>query len=249
MSSFVDSVALVTGAGSGIGRATALAFAARGAAVAAADIDEAAAAATAAMIAGTGGAALALTVDVADAASVEAMVGRALERFGRLDFACNNAGISGGRPGIDDFDEARWDRVMAVNAKGVMLGMKFEIPAMLRHGGGAIVNMSSIAGLSGVGAFAYTASKHAVVGLTRAAALRYAADGIRINAVCPGTILTPMVERAAALAPAAFAPSAQPAGRLGTPEEVAEAVVWLCSDGASFVFGHALAVDGGLLAG
>jgi NAD(P)-dependent dehydrogenase (short-subunit alcohol dehydrogenase family) len=177
------------------------------------------------------------------------MVAGVVERFGRLDFACNNAGISGGVPGVDDFDEARFDRVLAVNAKGVMLCMKFEIPPMLRQRSGAIVNIASTAGLAGLGALAYAASKHAVVGMTRVAALRHAAAGLRINAVCPGTILTPMVERAAASGNPALAPEAQPIGRLGTPHEVAQAVTWLCSERASFVVGHPLVVDGGFLAG
>jgi len=249
MSEFYGKVALVTGAGSGIGRATALAFARAGARVLAADISDAAGAETAAMIRQTGGEAISTETDVASTAAVAAMVETAVATFGRLDFAFNNAGISGGRPGIDDFDEDIYDRVLAINAKGVWLGMKYEIPAMLRTGGGAIVNMASVAGLTGVGAFAYTASKHAVIGLTKAAAARYAGAGIHINAVCPGIVDTPMVARAAAAQVAAVATSGNKLGRAATPEEIAAAVIWLCSAPAAFVIGHPLVLDGGALAG
>ena len=246
---FNGKTALITGAGSGIGRATALAFGKAGANVLAADISPQSAAETAALITASGGAAIAFTADVAEPDSVRAMVEHAIGNFGRLDVAFNNAGISGGRPGHDDFDENLYDRVMAINAKGTWLGMKFEIPAMLKTGGGAIVNMASVAGLTGVGAFAYTASKHAVIGLTKAAATRFAGQGIRINAICPGVVDTPMVARAAANKVAAAIPDPGLIGRAAAAEEIADAVLWLCSAQASFVIGHPLVVDGGLLAG
>ncbi len=241
--------AIVTGAGSGIGRATALAFAKAGAAVLAADISPQSAGETVAMIIAAGGAAIACTADVSQSADVSAMVEHAVQHFGRLDYAFNNAGISGGRPGFDDFDEEIYDRVLAINAKGTWLGMKYQIPAMMKTGGGAIVNMASVAGLTGVGAFAYTASKHAVIGLTKAAATRYAKQGIRINAVCPGVVDTPMVARAAANNVAAAMPDPGLIGRAADADEIANAVLWLCSEQASFVIGHPLVVDGGMLAG
>jgi len=249
MTGFSGKAAIVTGAGSGIGRATALAFGKAGASVLAADISPQSAGETAAMIIAAGGIATACAADVSNPADVSAMVENALQRFGRLDYAFNNAGISGGRPGFDDFDEDIYDRVLAINAKGTWLGMKFQIPAMLKTGGGAIVNMASVAGLTGVGAFAYTASKHAVIGLTKAAATRYAKQGIRINAVCPGVVDTPMVARAAANNVAAAMPDPGLIGRAAAADEIADAVLWLCSEQASFVIGHPLVVDGGMLAG
>ena len=240
-------VALVTGAGSGIGRAAALAFAARGAAVVAADIDADAARETAALVAES----TSVQADVAVARDVEAMVAHALERFGRLDWAFNNAGITTPPRRTAELDEADWDRVIAVDLKGVWLCMKYEIPALLRTRG-AIVNMSSMWGLVGFhnSTAAYIASKHGVLGLTRAAALEYATDGLRVNAVCPGAIHTEGLEARLAREPdsrtklAAWAPLE----RLGTPAEVAEAVVWLCSDAARFITGQALPVDGGYTA-
>jgi len=245
-------IALITGAGSGIGRAAALAFAREGAVVALADVDEAGAAETLRLVREAGGDGVFVRADVSRAADAEAMVKAVVARYGRLDCAFNNAGILGDHGPTAACSEANWDRVLAVNLKGVWLSMKYEIIQMLAQGGGAIVNTSSAAGLIGWGYRpAYAASKHAVTGLTRSAALEYAAAGIRINAVCPGVIQTPMAERSAGGDAEALARSRalHPLGRMGRPEEVAEAVVWLCSDAASFVTGHALAVDGGLAAG
>jgi NAD(P)-dependent dehydrogenase (short-subunit alcohol dehydrogenase family) len=249
MAEFAGKVAIVSGAGSGIGRAAAIAFAGAGASVIAADINGDTGAETAATITAAGGTAIATVTDVAVAADAAALVAHAIGHFGRLDFAFNNAGISGGRPGHDDFDEAIYDRVLAINTKSVWLGMKYQIPAMLKTGGGAIVNMASIAGLTGIGALAYTASKHAVIGMTKSAAVRYAGQGIRINAICPGTVDTPMLARAQTSQVSAAALGAGPLGRAAQPAEIAAAVLWLCSAQTAFVIGHPLVMDGGVLAG
>ncbi|GIX49212.1 MAG: short chain dehydrogenase [Candidatus Tectimicrobiota bacterium] len=245
-------VALVTGAGSGIGRATALAFAREGARVVVADAEAAAGEATVARIREEGGEAAFVRVDVTRAEQVAAMVAQAVQRYGRLDCAHNNAGILGQpfQP-LTDCSEEAWERLMAVNLKGVWLCLKYEIPQMVRQGGGAIVNTASTAGLVGSAAFPlYAASKHGVIGLTRSAALQFAGAGVRINAVCPGTTRTSMLAQIVQADPRfeAATRARHPLGRLAEPEEVAAAVVWLCSDAASFVTGHALAVDGGLLA-
>jgi NAD(P)-dependent dehydrogenase (short-subunit alcohol dehydrogenase family) len=245
-------VVLVTGAGSGIGRATALACVREGAKVVAADVQVEGGEATVAQIKQAGGEATFVQADVSRAAAVAALVVKVVATYGRIDCAHNNAGIEGAMAMTADYPEADWDRVIGVNLKGVWLCMKYELPHMLRQGGGAIVNTSSLAGLVGARRMsAYVASKHGVAGLTKTAALEYAKSGIRINAVCPGIIRTPMVERAFLSRHADLADrlaSAEPIGRLGTPEEVAEAVVWLCSDAASFVTGHTLSVDGGIYA-
>ncbi|MBS1967945.1 MAG: SDR family oxidoreductase [Chloroflexi bacterium SZAS-1] len=249
--SMVGKVALVTGAGSGIGRAAARLFAQHGAAVAVADIDAAGGQATAEQITHDGGTSVFIRADVAHADDVQAMIAQVVAQFGRLDYAHNNAGIEGRVAPLLECDEAQWDRIIAVNLKGVWLCLQHELRQMLAQGGGAIVNTASVAGLVGTaGMAAYAASKHGVVGLTKTAAIEYARAGIRVNAVCPGFIHTPMVERYTANDAQANARLARAHAirRLGTPEEVAEAVVWLCSDAAAFVTGHALAVDGGLVA-
>jgi len=241
-------VALVTGASGGIGRASALAFAESGARVVVSDVNEAGGGETVAMIAATGGQAVFQRCDVSNADDVKALVARALSAFGRLDYAHNNAGINDLR--LDEWDEAVYDRSIAVNQKGVMLCIREEVAAMLGNGGGAIVNTSSINGLVGNAMQpGYVSAKHGVVGLTRHAALNWARDGIRVNAVCPGVIVTPMTESLSAN-PAIKASMEQmtPMGRMGQPEEVAGAVVWLCSDQASFVTGHAMVIDGGATA-
>ncbi|MEU5724763.1 glucose 1-dehydrogenase [Micromonospora sp. NPDC047738] len=248
---FTGQVALITGASSGMGLATARAFAEAGAAVALADINRAAVQTATETLAAAGHRVLGVSCDVTDEASVAAAVRSTVEEFGRLDMAFNNAGIQ--VPPSDAADEPAevFDRVNAVNLRGVWACMKHELAQMRSQGNGAIVNCSSLGGLVGLpGRAAYHASKHGVLGLTRSAALEYAPHGIRINAVCPGTIATPMVtemidkgelDRAEAIAN-------QPINRLGEPEEIAAAVLWLCSPGASFVIGVALPVDGGYTA-
>lgn len=245
-------ILLVTGASSGIGRATALAGAREGACIVVADLAAHTGAETVEMIKRQGGEAVFVRTDVTQAAQVEALVQAAVAAYGRIDCAHNNAGIEGELATTADYVEESWDRVMAVNLKGVWLCMKYEIPQMLQQGSGSIVNTSSLAGLVGARRMpAYVASKHGVAGLTKTAALEYARSGIRVNAVCPGFIHTSMVDRmflgrrpdiADRLA------AAEPIGRLGQPEEVAEAVVWLSSDAASFVTGHTMTIDGGLYA-
>ena len=241
--------AIVTGGAFGIGKATALAFAREGVRVVVADVVEDTA--TVDEIHKMGGEALFVKCDVAVASDVEALVQKTVETFGSLDYAFNNAGIEGEAAPTHLCSEENWDRTLAVNLKGIWLCMKYQIDYMYQHGGGAIVNCASIAGLVGFpGLPAYTASKHAVIGLTKTAALENAQARIRINAVCPGVIKTPMIDRFTGQekeAEQAFADS-EPMGRLGQPEEVASAVLWLCSEGASFVTGDALAVDGGWIA-
>ena len=249
-------VALVTGGASGIGRACAQLFAKEGASVVVSDVALEGGQQTVRLIEGLieedGGDVSFVEADVSKAAQVEALVGRTVETYGRLDYAFNNAGIEGRMAtNTADYPEEDWDRVIAINLKGVWLCMKHEIPQMLSQGAGSIVNNSSVEGLVGLeGTSAYAASKHGVVGLTKTAALEYAQSGIRVNAVCPGLIRTPMVERYSrgdAEIEAQFA-AVEPVGRMGSAEEVGEAVVWLCSEAASFVTGHAMAVDGGYVA-
>jgi NAD(P)-dependent dehydrogenase (short-subunit alcohol dehydrogenase family) len=250
---FDGRVVLVTGAGAGIGRASARAFGAAGAAVAVVDVDVGLGEETVALIRHAGGAAARFfRCDVSEEAQVAALVRAVTDSFGRLDYAHNNAGISPVTGNTVSCPKELWDKIIAVNLTGVWLGMKYEIPAMIAAGGGAIVNTSSGVGLK---AFpnqpAYVASKHGVVGLTKTAALEFATAGIRVNAICPGATLTPMVEskaRAGAYTIEGMA-SMCPMKRIADPDEIAQAAVWLCSAGASFVNGAILPVDGGILAG
>jgi NAD(P)-dependent dehydrogenase (short-subunit alcohol dehydrogenase family) len=244
-------VALVTGGASGIGRATALTFAREAAKLIIADMNVDGGQQTVHMITEQGGEAIFVKTDVSKAVEVQALISKAVETYGRLDCAHNNAGISGGGRALTaEYLEETWHHVIAVNLTGVWLCMKYAIPQMLHQGGGVIVNTASVAGLiGGAGNSAYDASKHGVIGLTKTAALEYAKQGIRVNCVCPGYIQTPMTargmndpERMARII------ASEPMGRVGTPEEVAEAVVWLCSDAASFVTGHTMTVAGGYVA-
>jgi NAD(P)-dependent dehydrogenase (short-subunit alcohol dehydrogenase family) len=246
---FTGKVALVTGGGSGIGRATALAFARAGASMAVADVSEKGTQETARLIEEQGGRALALKCDVTQAEDIKAALDKTIAGFGRLDFAFNNAGIEPKKPApTADYLEEEWNRIIDIDLRGVFLCMKYEIPLILKQGGGAIVNTSSGAGIIGIkGSPAYTAAKHGVIGLTKAAALDYAAQNIRVNAVAPGYIATPMMDRFTGGTPEGRQKviSEEPVGRMGTPEEIAAAVLWLCSDAAAFVIGHTLVIDGG----
>jgi NAD(P)-dependent dehydrogenase (short-subunit alcohol dehydrogenase family) len=249
--SFDDKIALVTGAGSGIGRASAIAFASRGARVVVADVNADGGNATVKEIAAAGGEAIFVQANVTRSDEVAALVASAVDQYGRLDYAHNNAGMSGTVAATADVTEHDWDRIVAVNLTSVFLCIKHEVPAMLAGGGGAIVNTASGAGLIGfAGLPGYVATKHGVVGLTKAAALEYAGAGIRINAVCPGNTRTAMLEGYIGGDPKVerMMTNTTPLRRLAAPEEIAAAVVWLCSDEASFVIGTAMPVDGGAVA-
>lgn len=246
-------VVLVTGGGSGIGRAIGMAFATQGASVVVADVAVENGNETVRLIEDKGGEAVFVRCDVSKTGDVQRMVQTAIKTLGHLDYAVNNAGIPGVHKSIIDYPEDMWNRVLDINLTGVWLCMKYEIPQMLKQEGGAIVNIASIAGFAAhTGASPYIASKHGVIGLTKAAALEYAKEGIRINAICPGITDTPLIGNARAEVPAevkkGFSGETIPMGRIALPEEIAGAAIWLCSNAASFITGHALVIDGGMLA-
>ena len=250
MKTLQDKIALVTGGTTGIGRATAIAFAKAGAKVVVSGRRAAEGEETVRLVRAAGGEAMFVKADVAIPSDVKNLVDATVRAHGRLDIAFNNAGIeSAVMAPTADQDDADFDRVFAINVKGVYLSMKHQIPAMLKGGGGSIINTSSVAGVIGMpGVGPYVASKHAVIGLTKNAALEYAKLGIRVNAVAPAAIETPMLDRFTESVPRDFLSSLHPIGRLGKPEEIADAVVWLASSQASFVTGQTIAVDGGFTA-
>lgn len=247
--SFKNKVVVITGAASGIGKATALAFAKKGAKVVIVDITEHSE--TLNLIHDMGEEAVFIPCDVSDSVQVKAMIEKTITTFGAIDFAFNNAGIEGTTANTLECSEENWDHTININLKGIWLCMKYEIAEMLKQGKGVIINCSSVAGLVGfAGLPAYVASKHGVIGLTKTAALEFAKKGIRVNAVCPGIIETPMMDRLSGndLEAIARFSALEPMGRYGQPEEIGNAVLWMCSDEASFLTGHAMAVDGGFVA-
>jgi len=249
---FAGKVAFVTGAGSGIGRATAIAFAAEGAEVVLADIDTVGNEETARLVAEHGGRVLSVKCDVTSSSDIQAVIKQTVQEFGRLDVAFNNAGIEQPPAPLVDIDEDDWSRLLDIDLRSAFLCMKYEIPAMLEHGGGSIVNTSSGAGVVGIrGQAAYVAAKHGLIGLTKSAALDYAAQGVRVNAICPGIIETPMMDRFSGGTSEGRARviGQEPVGRMGRPEEIASAVLWLSSDLGAFATGHAMVIDGGQTAG
>ncbi|MGW8954780.1 glucose 1-dehydrogenase [Streptomyces sp. NPDC055709] len=247
-----DKVVIITGAARGIGRSSAVHFARHGARLLLADLDSEPGEEVADLVRQEGGEAAFVRTNVSSAQDVEALVATAVRQYGRLDCAFNNAGIDGEAAPLSESSEENWDLVTSVDLKGVWLCLKYELREMVQHGGGSIVNTASAAGTVGLdyGLSAYVAAKHGVIGLTRAAALEYATQGIRVNAVCPGVVRTTMLEEAirAGLVTEEEATALQPMRRLGKPKEIARAAAWLCSDQASFVTGHAMAVDGGFVA-
>ncbi len=248
MKSFSNKVVIVTGAGSGIGHATALAFAQEGAKVVVSDVDSKMGLKTVEEIKNNNGEAFFIKCDVSSEEEVKNLVSKTVEKYGRLDCAYNNAGVEGKLSTTTECTSDNWDRTINVNLKGTWLCMKYEIPEMLKNGKGSIVNCSSIAGLVGFETIpAYVASKHGVIGLTETASLEFAKQNIRVNAVCPGAIHTPMLDRFTEHNEQAMAQQ-DPMGRVGKPEEIADSVLWLCSDKSSYVTGQAIAVDGGWVA-